>query len=109
MSPTSHRQRSTSHAPLKNNVGLTLMYWHIGERINREVLGNERATYGKQIVATVSRQMQRQLHKGLEVARQQWKDFTEDYPLKIVLPNMKSFVSLQREKWHQRTRTYYCN
>ena len=25
------------------NAELTLMYWHIGERINREVLGNERA------------------------------------------------------------------
>lgn len=25
------------------NAGMTLMYWHIGERINREVLGGERA------------------------------------------------------------------
>ena len=40
------------------NTELTLMYWHIGERINREVLGNERAEYGKQIVVTVSRQLQ---------------------------------------------------
>ena len=35
------------------NTGMTLMYWHIGERINREVLGGERAAYGKQIVATI--------------------------------------------------------
>ena len=40
------------------NAELTLMYWHIGERINREVLGNERAEYGKQIVAIVSQQLQ---------------------------------------------------
>jgi predicted nuclease of restriction endonuclease-like (RecB) superfamily len=40
------------------NVGLTLMYWHIGERINREVLGNQRAEYGKQIVTQVSAQLQ---------------------------------------------------
>lgn len=39
------------------NAGMTLMYWHIGERINREVLGGERAAYGKQIVATLSRQL----------------------------------------------------
>lgn len=26
-----------------------MMYWHIGERINRDVLGYERAAYGKQI------------------------------------------------------------
>lgn len=36
---------------------MTLMYWHIGERINREILGGERAAYGKQIVATVSQQL----------------------------------------------------
>ena len=40
------------------NSELTLMYWHIGDRINREVLGNERAKYGKQIVATVAQQLQ---------------------------------------------------
>ena len=39
------------------NYELTMMYWHIGERINREVLGNQRAEYGKQIVASVARQL----------------------------------------------------
>ena len=49
------------------NAELTLMYWHIGERINREVLGNERAEYGKQIVATVSQQLQTEYgDKGFE-------------------------------------------
>ena len=40
------------------NYELTMMYWHIGERINRDVLANQRAEYGKQIVATVARQLQ---------------------------------------------------
>lgn len=40
------------------NAELTMMYWHIGERINREVLGNQRAEYGKQIVSTVVTQLQ---------------------------------------------------
>ena len=35
-----------------------MMYWHIGERINRVVLGDERATYGKQIVPQVATQLQ---------------------------------------------------
>lgn len=39
------------------NAGMTLMYWHIGERINREVLGGERAAYGKQIVETLSQKL----------------------------------------------------
>lgn len=40
------------------NYELTMMYWHIGERINRDILDNERAAYGQKIVATVSRQLQ---------------------------------------------------
>lgn len=39
------------------NAGLTLMYWHIGRRIRTEVLGGKRATYGDEIVSTLSRQL----------------------------------------------------
>ncbi|MCD8291726.1 MAG: DUF1016 N-terminal domain-containing protein [Prevotella sp.] len=40
------------------NYELTMMYWHIGKRINSDILDNERAEYGQEIVATVSRQLQ---------------------------------------------------
>ena len=40
------------------NSELTLMYWHIGERINREILSNARAEYGKQVVLQVATQLQ---------------------------------------------------
>jgi hypothetical protein len=39
------------------NIGLTLLYWGIGRRIHREVLGSERAAYGEQIIVTLSRQL----------------------------------------------------
>lgn len=39
------------------NAGLTMMYWHIGERINREVLLGERAEYGRRIVASLAQQL----------------------------------------------------
>ena len=39
------------------NAGLTTMYWHIGERINRDVLFGERAEYGKRIIAGISQQL----------------------------------------------------
>lgn len=45
------------------NYTQTMMYWHIGERINREVLGNHRAEYGKQIVAQVATQLQDVSHR----------------------------------------------
>ena len=39
------------------NTGLTLLYWRIGRRIGEDVLGGERAAYGEQVVATLSRQL----------------------------------------------------
>jgi len=36
------------------NASLTQLYWQIGHRINQDLLGGERAAYGKQIVATLS-------------------------------------------------------
>ena len=64
------------------NSELTMMYWHIGERINREVLGNERAEYGKQIVATVSRQLQAEFGaKGFdEKSIRRMMQFAELFP-----------------------------
>ena len=39
------------------NAAQTALYWHIGQRVQAEVLGGKRADYGAQIVATVSRQL----------------------------------------------------
>ncbi len=47
-----------SHVAVTANYELTMMYWHVGERINREILGYERAAYGKQIVTQVATQLQ---------------------------------------------------
>ena len=48
------------------NAGLALMYWRIGERVRREVLQGERASYGEQIVATLSRQLSAEFGRGFE-------------------------------------------
>ena len=56
------------HVASTANYELTMMYWHIGERINRVVHGNERATYGKQIVPQVATQLQALYgSKGFEI------------------------------------------
>lgn len=39
------------------NNTLTMLFWHIGEKINTHVLRHKRAEYGKQIVVTLSRQL----------------------------------------------------
>ena len=46
------------------NVGMTLLYWRIGRRIQSEVLQGERAEYGKEIVATLSRQLVHEFGNG---------------------------------------------
>lgn len=48
------------------NASLTLMYWRIGQRIRTEVLGGQRATYGGEIVATLSRQLAADHGRGFE-------------------------------------------
>ena len=47
------------------NASLTLLYWQIGRRIRTEVLGDERAAYGEQIAATLSRQLSWPLFREL--------------------------------------------
>lgn len=39
------------------NATMTMLYWQIGKIINDELLQHKRAEYGKQIVATLSRQL----------------------------------------------------
>ncbi len=58
------------------------MYWHIGERINREVLGNERAEYGKQIVSQVATQLQFEYgKKGFELRNiRRMMQFAQQFP-----------------------------
>ena len=108
------------------NAELTLMYWHIGERINREVLGNERAEYGKQIVATLSQQLQMEFgDKGFEKSsitrmmkfarlfpnyqivatlsqQLQWSHFVEVIPLKDDLQREFYLTLAASEKWSVR-------
>lgn len=71
------------------NYELTMMYWHIGERINRDVLNNQRAEYGKQIVAEVARQLQTEYgSKGFDVKSiRRMMQFASKFPdMQIVAP-----------------------
>ncbi len=48
------------------NSGITLLFWQVGKRINDHVLQNERAEYGKEIVVTVSRQLESKYGRQFE-------------------------------------------
>ncbi len=64
------------------NAELTMMYWHIGHRVNVEILGNERAAYGKQIVSQVARQLQEEYgRKGFELRSiRRMMQFASEFP-----------------------------
>ena len=63
------------------NAGLVLLYWGIGERIRRDILGEQRAAYGEQIVATVSAQLTAEYGRGF-TAKAIWRmiQFVEAFP-----------------------------
>jgi len=70
------------------NTEITLLYWHIGKRINEEVLGNQRAEYGKQIVSTLSTQLTKEYGRGFELRNlRRMMQFAELFPdFQIVAP-----------------------
>lgn len=46
------------------NQGLVLLNWEIGNRIRREILNEERAQYGEQIVQTLAARLQQEFGRG---------------------------------------------
>lgn len=81
--------QAKEHVAVSVNSTMTLLYWHIGERINCEILGNQRAEYGKQIVATLSQQLQKEFggHEYSERNLRYMMRFAQIFPdLQIVKP-----------------------
>jgi predicted nuclease of restriction endonuclease-like (RecB) superfamily len=57
-------ETSKNNIAVSVNAEMTMLYWTIGKRINDEVLQNNRAEYGKQIVATLARQLETEFGRG---------------------------------------------
>ena len=108
------------------NAGLTVLYWKIGDRINGEILQNTRADYGKQIVATLSRQLRieygsafsdKEIYRMMQFAtlfiedqivatawRQlSWSHFREVIPITDPLKREFYLEMCVHEKWSVRT------
>ena len=49
------------------NSALVGMYWHIGRRIREDVLKNDRAEYGKEILSTLSKELRQEYGNGFSV------------------------------------------
>jgi hypothetical protein len=70
------------------NSAITVTYWHVGQRINEEVLHGERAAYGKQIVASLANVLVVQYGKSFEAKNlRRMMQFAEMFPdIEIVVP-----------------------
>ncbi len=63
------------------NSALTLLYWHIGQRIRSEVLQGERAEYGEQIVSNLAAQLEADYGRGFSSKNlRHMLRFAEAYP-----------------------------
>jgi len=51
-------EQSRHQVSMQANSTLTTLFWQVGKRINDDILQNQRAEYGKQIVSTVSGQLE---------------------------------------------------
>ncbi len=57
-------QSAKQRAVVAVNAELTLLYWQVGKRIADEVLGGERAEYGKQVIEHLARDLTVAFGKG---------------------------------------------
>jgi predicted nuclease of restriction endonuclease-like (RecB) superfamily len=63
------------------NAALTLLYWQIGARIRRQVLKEQRAEYGAEVVAALGRQLEGRFGRGFgETNLRRMMQFVEAFP-----------------------------
>ncbi len=77
-----------SQAVAAVNSALTLTFWHVGKRINEEVLQGERAAYGEQVIASLSKSLVEQYGKSFVTRNlRRMMQFAELFPdFQIVSP-----------------------
>jgi predicted nuclease of restriction endonuclease-like (RecB) superfamily len=82
------------HAATAVNTALTLLYWKIGKRILRDVLGNERAAYGQQILATLSQELVAEFGRGYEATNlSRMLKFAEAFPDEQIVATLSQQLS----------------
>ena len=80
------------HVAREVDSTLAMLYWQVGQRIQKDILENKRADYGKEIVVTVSRQLIAEFGSGFS-EKTLWRmvQFSEVFPKKQIV------VTLSRE------------
>jgi len=72
------------------NAELTLLYWHIGRRIQIEILQGERAGYGEEIIATLAQQLTLEYGRSFEEKNlRRMIQFAETFPDEAIVAALR--------------------
>lgn len=108
------------------NITMSALYWNIGNRVNIEILNNQRAEYGKQIVNTLAKQLETEYGTGwsekqlrhcmrfaevfpeIEIVSTLWRQFTWSHIKELIYIDnelkREFYVEMCKiEKWSVRT------
>lgn len=87
-------EQARQHVAQTANSTLTMLYWQIGRRIGVELLKEERASYGQEIVSAVSRELTLAYGKGF-TDRNLWhmKRFAEAFPDEQIVYALSAILS----------------
>jgi len=119
-------EQARQHVAQTANSALTMLYWQVGERVRCEVLKNDRAEYGEEILPTLSAKLMPEYGKGFSarnlarmvqfveifadanivatLSRQlTWSHFVEILPLKQPLEREYYAEMCRIERWSVRT------
>ena len=78
-------EQSQHQVVVQTNSLLTVLFWQIGFKINTEILNNNRAEYGKQIVPTLSAQLENKYGRNFtEKNVRRMLRFAEQFPNKQI-------------------------
>jgi len=105
----SRKNRAGSYA----NREITLMYWEIGRYIGSVLLGGERAKYGKQIFATLSRKLVEKYGNSFEEKNlYRMVQFSETFPEHKIISSLSTQLSWSHFREllpikDERARSYY--
>jgi predicted nuclease of restriction endonuclease-like (RecB) superfamily len=108
-------EQSKHQVAVQANSAITLLFWQIGNRINQDILKNKRAEYGKQIVSTVSTQLENKYGRNFEVKNlrrmMQFAEQFTDFQIVVTLSrqlNWSHYLAILPLKNHE-AKLFYAN
>lgn len=87
-------EQARQHVAQAANSAVTMLYWHVGLRVRSEVLKNERAEYGEQILPTLSAKLVPEYGKGFSARNlSRMIQFAEAFPDEPIVTALSQHLS----------------